>query len=69
MRIKLKVKNVFGTPRLYPACGKAKTLCKLLNQRVLSKNNIRHIKALGFAIDINPDHVDACRLTAQIKEL
>lgn len=49
--IKVTIKNVYGTPVIYPVCNKATIFAEMLNQKTLTFSDIRHIKELGFTIE------------------
>lgn len=52
MSIKVQIKNVYGNETIYPICDKAKTFAAMLGQRTLTHADIKHIKALGFAVEV-----------------
>ena len=52
MIITVKIKNVFGTDKIYPVCDKAKTFSRLTETKTLTSYAINNIKALGYTIEV-----------------
>jgi hypothetical protein len=52
MTITVKIKNVFGTDKIYPVCDKAKTFARLTETKTLTSYAINNIKALGYTIEV-----------------
>ena len=52
MIITVKIKNVFGTDKIYPVCDKAKTFARLTETKTLTSYAINNIKALGYTIEV-----------------
>lgn len=52
MTITIKIKNVYGNETVYPVCDAALTFAKMLNTKTLTRDALRHIKALGYTIQI-----------------
>lgn len=52
MTITVQIKNVYGQEKIYPACDKAKLFASLKGQSTLTQSDIKHIKALGYTIEI-----------------
>lgn len=51
--IKVDIKNKYGNTLVYPVCDKAKIFCELLGgQKTLTESNIKHIKKLGFEVNV-----------------
>ena len=57
MVIQVRVKNVYGNETIYPVCDKAKTFAAMVKQSTLTRTDIKHIKALGFAVEVVTDKV------------
>jgi hypothetical protein len=55
MKITLTLKSVYGQTRAYPACSKAQGFANLLGTKTLTRQNLRHIEALGFTIETAAD--------------
>jgi len=51
MKIKVKIKNVYGTERIYPLCNNAILFSTLTNTKTFDRNIITIIKKLGFEIE------------------
>ena len=50
--ITVRIKNVYGTDRIYPVCPAAITFAKIAGTITLSASTIKNIKALGFTIEV-----------------
>jgi hypothetical protein len=50
MEIKVKIKDVYGVERIYPACKKSLLFAGLCGTKTLNKSDIEDIKSLGFAV-------------------
>ena len=50
--IKVEIKSVYGTQKIYPACPKAETFCKMIGQKTLTDIDIKRIKELGFEVQV-----------------
>jgi hypothetical protein len=54
--IKVEIRSVFGVEKIYPACETAEGFCKLIGQKTLTEQNIQHIKALGYEVQVQSSH-------------
>lgn len=52
MLIKVKIRNVYGIEKVYPACATAELFCKLVMQKTLTWREIELIKQLGYNISV-----------------
>jgi len=52
--ILVRIKNVYGSEMIYPACDKAQIFAYLAGTKTLSRYAIERIKALGYAINVQP---------------
>ena len=52
MKITVRIKSVYGQPRVYPVCDLAKTLARLIGNKCLTKDQILLIKSLGFEVEV-----------------
>jgi len=50
-KIQIEVRNVYGEPKVYPVCAKAKTFAAMLGTKTLTHGALCHIEALGFTIE------------------
>ena len=57
MEVKVKIKSVYGTEKIYPANDKAEAFCEMLQQTTLTRNDIAYIKQLGFEVVVAQDKV------------
>ena len=53
MQIKVKIKNVYGSDKVYPVCEKALTFARIAGAKTLTDLTIKHIKALGYTISVD----------------
>lgn len=54
--IKVEIKTIYGTEKIYPADDMAKGFCNLLNQKTLTEQDIKKIKAMGFTVQVETSH-------------
>lgn len=54
MEITVQIKTVYGLDKIYPICEKAKLFAELSNCRTLTDAAIKHIKKLGYGINVQP---------------
>ena len=52
MTITVKIKNIYGNETVYPVCDTAQTFAKMLNTKTLTREALKHIKALGYSIQV-----------------
>ena len=52
MKITVYIKSVYGQPRIYPVCDKAKAFARLTGNKCLTKSQIEIIESLGFQVEI-----------------
>jgi len=52
MHIEVTIKNVYGQETIYPVCDIAKKFVDLLQRKTLTLRDIKHIKGLGYAVDV-----------------
>jgi len=50
MRITIKIRSAYGNLFFDPACDSARTFCRMLNTKTLTRDALSHISALGYAI-------------------
>lgn len=54
--ISVQIKTIYGNEKIYPACPKAETFCKLIGQKTLTEIDIKRIKELGFEVQVQSSH-------------
>ena len=54
MKITVKIKSVYGQPRIYPVCDKAKAFARLTGHKCLSRSDLEIIETLGFEVESVP---------------
>lgn len=52
--IQVRIKDVYGTPKVYPVCDKAKLFAKLAGTATLTHDARQIIMALGYNIEVLP---------------
>lgn len=52
MNITVEIKNIYGNEMIYPVCEKSKSFAAISGTKTLSRNNICHIKDLGYSITV-----------------
>ena len=52
-RIEVDIANQYGRDVIRPVCDKAKTFCRMLNQKTLTERDITHIKELGYNVFVS----------------
>tara|TARA_R110000751_G_scaffold288014_1_gene392977 strand:- start:55 stop:228 length:174 start_codon:yes stop_codon:yes gene_type:complete len=52
MKIKVSIKNVYGSDLIYPECDNAEEFTKLTGTKTLSQSAIESIKRLGYAVEV-----------------
>lgn len=51
MKIAIRIRNVYGNETIYPACTISQKFAELLGQKTLTRNNLRKIVEMGFAVE------------------
>jgi hypothetical protein len=57
MQITVKAKNNYGTTVFYPVCKLAEQFANMVNQRILTANDLRKIKAMEISIVIEQEEI------------
>lgn len=52
MTLTLEIRQVYGVSRAYPACDTSRKFAALLNVKTLTREHLRHIEALGYALQV-----------------
>ena len=55
MTIEVRIKNVYGTEKIYPVCDKARAFAGIAGQLTLTHNTIKGIKELGYRVVVVQD--------------
>lgn len=53
--IKVRITNSYGKEFIRPACETAELFCKIAGAQTLTRENIDHIKALGYDVEVVQD--------------
>jgi hypothetical protein len=57
MTITVRVRNVYGTKMIYPACDKSQIFAQLAGHTVLTQNTIDCVRRLGYLIEVQQEVV------------
>ena len=52
MNITVKIKNVYGEDKVYPACENSWRFAEIAGTKTLTPRTIRQIKAMGISVGI-----------------
>ena len=52
--IRVVVKNVYGTDKVYPYCMKARNFAEIAGTKTLTRDTLRLIKLLGYQLRVQP---------------
>ena len=55
--IKVEIKNVYGTERIYPLCDNAKRFARLTNTKTFNRAIISIIKQIGIQVEIKQTEI------------
>lgn len=50
--ITVKEKSVYGNTLVYPVCEQSVKLAALINRKTFPDSDMRHIKSLGFEVNL-----------------
>jgi len=50
MKLKVKIKNVYGNRRVYPACEQSQIIADMINRDTFSEFHIEMMERLGYKI-------------------
>ena len=51
-KVLVKIKNVYGKETIYPANSTAQIFADLARQHTLTRETLKHIKALGYEVEV-----------------
>ena len=57
MDLTVKIKNVYGVPRVYPVCDKAQLFARISGKKTLLPVDIELIKKLGYNLTTESEAV------------
>lgn len=52
MIITVQIKSNYGKEAIYPVCQKALSFAAIAGKQTLSRNDIAHIKDIGFTVNV-----------------
>ena len=52
--IRVVVKNVYGTDKVYPYCTKARHFADIAGTKTLTRDTLRLVKLLGYQLRVQP---------------
>lgn len=53
--ITVRMNKVYGKVMIKPVCEVAQGFCNLLKQSTLTRENIAHIKAMGYQVEVKEE--------------
>ena len=52
--IRVVVKNVYGTDKVYPYCMKARNFAEIAGTKTLTRDTLRLVQLLGYQVRVQP---------------
>ena len=52
--IRVVVKNVYGTDKVYPFCMKARNFAEIAGTKTLTRDTLRLVQLLGYQVRVQP---------------
>lgn len=52
--ITIEIKDVYGQPKVYPVCDKARIFTEIAGTKTLLPADIHRIQALGYTVKVKP---------------
>lgn len=53
MQIVVTIRNVYGNEQIYPVCDAAKAFAAIAGTRTLTRETLKHVRALGYQIQVS----------------
>jgi len=57
LKIKVRVRNVYGNKTVYPVCDKAQIFAQLAGHSTLTRATLDGIRRLGYLIEVQQEEV------------
>jgi len=58
LKIKVRVRNVYGNKTVYPVCDKAQIFAQLAGHSTLTRATLDGIRRLGYLIEVQQEEVE-----------
>ena len=52
--ITIEIKDVYGQPKVYPVCNRAKLFAEIAGTKTLLPTDIQRIQVLGYTVAVKP---------------
>ena len=56
--IRVVVKNVYGTDKVYPFCMKARNFADIAGTKTLTRDTLRLVQLLGYQVRVQPTTIN-----------
>ena len=56
--IRVVVKNVYGTDKVYPFCMKARNFAEIAGTKTLTRDTLRLVTLLGYQVRVQPTTIN-----------
>ena len=56
--IRVVVKNVYGTDKVYPYCMKARNFAEIAGTKTLTRDTLRLVQLLGYQVRVQPTTIN-----------
>ena len=56
--IRVVVKNVYGTDKVYPYCMKARNFAEIAGTKTLTRDTLRLVQLLGYKVRVQPTTIN-----------
>ena len=56
--IRVVVKNVYGTDKVYPFCMKARNFAEIAGTKTLTRDTLRLVQLLGYQVRVQPTTIN-----------
>ena len=56
--IRVVVKNVYGTDKVYPFCTKARNFAEIAGTKTLTRDTLRLVQLLGYQVRVQPTTIN-----------
>ena len=56
--IRVVVKNVYGTDKVYPYCMKARNFADIAGTKTLTRDTLRLVQLLGYQVRVQPTTIN-----------
>ncbi len=68
MEIKVRIKDVYGIPTIYPVCSAAMAFSRIAKTKTLTQATLAEIDHLGYEINVVPEEMESVIKSLNKKE-